>query len=191
MEGDHKKEKPKIVIVGAGLAGLTCAYRLFKSGIMCKVFEASERVGGRCFSIRNYFLDNQIAEHGGELIDSEHNEIKELAKEIGLKLENLIDIDKKENKPFYFFNGQPYSYDEAREIAEAIKNRKIVVVNTTAMETKVAQRLVDFISGACCVLGAQLQEVEQRVYLLSPSNVEVSNELRTEISSKALFNWNK
>lgn len=113
MEGDHKKEKPKIVIVGAGLAGLTCAYRLFKSGIKCKVFEASERVGGRCFSIRNYFLDNQIAEHGGELIDSEHNEIKELAKEIGLKLENLIDIDKKENKPFYFFNGQPYSYDEA------------------------------------------------------------------------------
>ena len=86
---------------------------------------------------------------------------------------------------------KPNSYDEAREIAEAIKNRKIVVVNTTAMETKVAQRLVDFISGACCVLGAQLQEVEQRVYLLSPSNVEVSNELRTEISSKALFNWNK
>ena len=86
---------------------------------------------------------------------------------------------------------KPASYDEAREIAEAIKNRKIVVVNTTAMETKIAQRLVDFISGACCVLGAQLQEVEQRVYLLSPSNVEVSNELRTEISSKALFNWNK
>lgn len=86
---------------------------------------------------------------------------------------------------------KPASYDEAREIAEAIKNRKIVVVNTTDMETKIAQRLVDFISGACCVLGAQLQEVEQRVYLLSPSNVEVSNELRTEISSKALFNWNK
>ena len=76
-------------------------------------------------------------------------------------------------------------------IKENIKNRKIVLVNTTAMETKIAQRLVDFISGACCVLGAQLQEVEQRVYLLSPSNVEVSNELRSEISSKALFNWNK
>ena len=86
---------------------------------------------------------------------------------------------------------KPGSYDEAREIADAIKNRKIVLVNTTAMETKTAQRLVDFISGACCVLGAQLQEVEQRVYLLSPSNVEVSNELRSEISSKALFNWNK
>jgi len=41
------------------------------------------------------------------------------------------------------------------------------------------------------VLGATLQEIEQRVYLLSPSNVEVTNELKNELSSKALFNWNK
>ncbi len=113
MEGTYRKEKPKIVIVGAGLAGLTCAYRLFKSGIKCKVFEASEKVGGRCFSIRGYFSDNQIAEHGGELIDSGHTEIKELAKEMGLRLENFIEIDKKEKKSFYVFNGQAYSYEEA------------------------------------------------------------------------------
>ena len=86
---------------------------------------------------------------------------------------------------------KPTTYDESREIADAIKNRKIVLVNTNDMETKVAQRLIDFISGACWVLDAQLQDVEQRVYLLSPSNVEVSNELKSEISSKALFNWNK
>lgn len=115
MEEDYKKEKPKIVIVGAGLAGLTCAYRLSKAGIKCKVFEASERVGGRCFSIRDYFLDNQIAEHGGELIDSSHKEIKELTKEMGLKLENIGEIAKKENNPFYFFNGQGYSYEEANK----------------------------------------------------------------------------
>lgn len=86
---------------------------------------------------------------------------------------------------------KPANYDDAREIAEAIKSRKIVLVNTTGLETKIAQRLVDFISGSCFVLGAQLQEIEQRVYLLSPSNVEVTNELKNELSSKALFNWNK
>ena len=115
MDEAYKKDKPKVVIVGAGLAGLTCAYRLFKAGVKCKVFEASERVGGRCFSIRDYFLDNQIAEHGGELIDSGHKAIKGLTKELGLKLENIGDIDKKENKPFYFFNGQGYSCDEANQ----------------------------------------------------------------------------
>ncbi|EOR26738.1 hypothetical protein A500_07073 [Clostridium sartagoforme AAU1] len=86
---------------------------------------------------------------------------------------------------------KPNSYDDAREIADAIKARKIVLVNATTLETKVAQRLVDFISGSCYVLGATLQEIEQRVYLLSPSNVEVTNELKNELSSKALFNWNK
>ena len=86
---------------------------------------------------------------------------------------------------------RPTTYDEAREIADAIKNRKIVLLNTNDMETKVAQRLIDFVSGACWVLGAQLQDVEQRVYLLSPSNVEVTSELKSEISSKALFSWNK
>ena len=86
---------------------------------------------------------------------------------------------------------KPTDYEEAREIAEAIKNRKIVLVNTTNMEVKTAQRLIDFISGSCYVLGASLQDVEHRVYLLSPSNVEVTSELKTEISSKALFNWNK
>lgn len=86
---------------------------------------------------------------------------------------------------------KPTNYDDAREIADAIKARKIVLVNATTLETKIAQRLVDFISGSCYVLGATLQEIEQRVYLLSPSNVEVANELKNELSSKALFNWNK
>lgn len=86
---------------------------------------------------------------------------------------------------------KPNDYDDAREIADAIKARKIVLVNATSLETKVAQRLVDFISGSCYVLGATLQEIENRVYLLSPSNVEVTNELKNELSSKALFNWNK
>ena len=86
---------------------------------------------------------------------------------------------------------KPNDYEEARDIAEAIKNRKIVLVNTTNMDVKTAQRLIDFISGACYVLGASLQDVENRIYLLSPSNVEVTNEFKTEMTSKALFSWSK
>lgn len=86
---------------------------------------------------------------------------------------------------------KPTAYEDSRDIAEAVKSRKIVVINTNSLETKIAQRLVDFVSGAACVLNAELQEIEQRVYLLSPQNVEVTNELKSEISSKALFSWNK
>ncbi|HEY5524428.1 MAG TPA: cell division protein SepF [Clostridium sp.] len=86
---------------------------------------------------------------------------------------------------------KPIAYDEATDISDALKSRKIVLVNTTALETRIAQRLLDFISGSCFALGGELQEVEKGVYILSPSNVEVTNELKTELSSKAMFNWTK
>lgn len=86
---------------------------------------------------------------------------------------------------------KPLAYEEATEICDALKNRRIVVINTAALENKIAQRLLDFVSGACYALGGSLQEIEKGVYLLSPSNVEVTNELKTELSSKALFNWSK
>ncbi|MEW9576788.1 NAD(P)-binding protein, partial [Bacillus toyonensis] len=60
---------PRIVIVGAGLAGLTCAYRLKQAGYKAEIYEASERVGGRCHTRRGDFADNQIVERGGEFID--------------------------------------------------------------------------------------------------------------------------
>ena len=84
---------------------------------------------------------------------------------------------------------KPVDYEEATEICEALKNRRIVLVNTTVLELKIAQRLLDFISGSCYALGGELQQIEKGVYLLSPSNVEVTNELKNELSSKALFNW--
>ena len=86
---------------------------------------------------------------------------------------------------------KPTAFDEATDICDDLKNRKIVVVNTSSMEPKVAQRLLDFMGGASYALGGELQEVEKGVYILSPSNVEVTNELKNELSSKGLFNWSK
>ena len=57
--------QPKIVVVGAGLAGLSAAYRLKRAGYAAQVYEASERIGGRCWTLRGAFADGQIAEHGG------------------------------------------------------------------------------------------------------------------------------
>ena len=86
---------------------------------------------------------------------------------------------------------KPSDYEEAMEICDSLKNRRIVLVNTTALEFKIAQRLLDFISGSCYALSGEVQQIEKGVYLLSPSNVEVTSELRNELSTKALFNWSK
>ncbi|EJP6471168.1 cell division protein SepF [Clostridium botulinum] len=87
---------------------------------------------------------------------------------------------------------KPSSYEEAVDICDELKNRKIIIVNTTDLETKIAQRLLDFMGGASYALGGSLEEVEKSVYILAPSTVEVTNELKSQlISSKGIFNWNK
>lgn len=107
------KDQPRIVIVGAGLAGLTCAYRLKQAGISSVVYEAADRVGGRCWTRRDTFKNGQIVERGGELIDSDHTEIRNLAQEFGLVLDDLLETETRGTEPFYFFNGSRYSLEEA------------------------------------------------------------------------------
>jgi monoamine oxidase len=82
------RRRERVVIVGAGLAGLACAYRLQQAGIDAAVFEArDDRLGGRCFTARG-FADDQVGEHGGEFIDSNHRRIRALVAELGLELED-------------------------------------------------------------------------------------------------------
>lgn len=77
----------RVVVVGAGLAGLTCAYRLSQAGIAAEVFEARDRLGGRCWSARGLAY-GQVAEHGGEFIEPEHVHLLRLIDELGLELED-------------------------------------------------------------------------------------------------------
>jgi monoamine oxidase len=104
---------PRIVVVGGGLAGLTCAYRLKQAGYRADLYEASDRLGGRCWTHRGDFAEGQIAEHGGELIDQGHTQTRQLAQELGLSLDNLLAGEVNGTDPFHYFDGRPYSYEEA------------------------------------------------------------------------------
>jgi monoamine oxidase len=105
---------PRILVVGAGLAGLTCAYRLKQAGYTATVYEASDRLGGRCWTIRDGF-DGQLAEHGGELIDQGHTAIRQLAQELGLTLDNLLAAEVNGTEPLYYFDRAPYSFAQATD----------------------------------------------------------------------------
>jgi len=79
----------RVVVVGAGLAGITATYRLAQQGVHVKLFEARDRLGGRCWTAHG-FAQGQTAEHGGEFIDTRHVHIRGLAAELGLSLEDLF-----------------------------------------------------------------------------------------------------
>ena len=110
---------PRIVVVGAGLAGLNAAYTLKQAGYAAEVHEASTRIGGRCWTLRGAFADRQVAEHGGELIDQSHSHIRQLAQKLGLKLDNLLQAEQNGTDMLGYFDGAPYSYEEMTDDIKA------------------------------------------------------------------------
>ena len=80
--------QPRIVVVGAGLAGMGAAYALRQVGVPVDIYEARDRIGGRCWTAHG-FADGQTAEHGGEFIDSRHLHILRLAKRLDLPIDDL------------------------------------------------------------------------------------------------------
>jgi len=93
-----------VAIVGAGIAGLTAAWRLRQAGVRVRVFEAQNRIGGRMLSLRDHFAGGQVIELGGELIDTDHVRIRALAAEMGLELDDLLDGDTDHDT--WFFDGR-------------------------------------------------------------------------------------
>lgn len=117
-----RRTMPRIAIIGGGLAGLACADRLRSRGYSATVYEAHpSRLGGRCFSLRNFF-PSQVAENGGEFIDTLHLTMRSYAQQFKLARE---DVSKQPGEIFYHFNGQRYTeaevVDEYRVLVERMR----------------------------------------------------------------------
>ena len=127
-----------VAIVGAGLAGLACGDELRRHGVLATIYEASDRSGGRCFSLGGAFsgpveFRGQVVERGGEFIDTAHKTMIGYAQQFGLALE---DVTKGHEDTFYYFFGQHHSesevVDEFRELVDAMRDDLRMVGNPTA-----------------------------------------------------------
>jgi monoamine oxidase len=79
-----------VLVAGAGLAGLAAAHDLASRGAAVTIVDARDRVGGRVWTIRDGFAENQHAEAGGDMIDEAQEEIRRLAEEVGLTLTRIL-----------------------------------------------------------------------------------------------------
>lgn len=91
-----------VIIVGAGISGLTCAYRLQQNGVQARVIEAATRIGGRMYSLRNHFPDGQLTELGGEFFDTDHRAILGLAGELGVPIIDLAWTNGTQGNAYWF-----------------------------------------------------------------------------------------
>jgi cell division inhibitor SepF len=84
-----------------------------------------------------------------------------------------------DSSPYNIITLQPRSYSEARKVGEFYREGNPVIINLDDMEEGERKRLVDFASGLVFGLHGRIERISLKVFLLSPANVNVSNEEKT------------
>ena len=102
-------KQPKIVIVGAGIAGLNATLTLRDAGFRSTVYESSDRIGGRMHSDATTWRNRQKSEWCGEFIDSDHKTILKLAKRFGLAVVDEIAAQPPGGSDTLYFDERYYS----------------------------------------------------------------------------------
>jgi monoamine oxidase len=135
----HSTAERDVVIVGGGIAGLHCAYRLRRLGVAARIYDASSRIGGRLFSLREYFPEGQSCELGGELIDSVHLTMHDLAEEFGIELFDYDQDDASLARIVASFDGRLLPPDKILQgfvpIAEKIDATLATMIDAEAVPT--------------------------------------------------------
>jgi cell division inhibitor SepF len=82
----------------------------------------------------------------------------------------------------------PKSFNDAQQIADQFKEAIPVILNLQSTDTDLSKRLIDFASGLTYALDGGMQRIADKVFLLTPRNVEVSAEERARLIEKGFFN---
>ncbi len=116
--------------------------------------------------------------------------------------------DEEENKKFFGKRGkvvpitqnqsirmvisQPTTFEQSQEICSLLKEKKSVIFNLEYVNKDVARRIVDFISGGVYALDGHIQKISNSIFLIAPTNYEITNEMaREEIKNKLSVSWLK
>ena len=82
----------------------------------------------------------------------------------------------------------PKSFNDAQQIADKFKDSIPVILNLQNSETDLSKRLIDFASGLTYALDGGMQRIADKVFMLTPRNVEISAEERARLIEKGFFN---
>jgi cell division inhibitor SepF len=82
----------------------------------------------------------------------------------------------------------PKNFNDAKDVADKFKDSIPVIINLQGIETDLSKRLIDFSSGLTYALDGDIHRIADRVFLLTPNNVEVSAEERARLLEKGFFN---
>ena len=82
---------------------------------------------------------------------------------------------------------EPRGFNDAQEVGDRLKANQPVILNLQGLERDLQRRLIDFSSGLAYALGGSMSRVADQVFLLTPSNVEVSQEEKERLQARGLY----
>ncbi len=101
---------------------------------------------------------------------------------------NLVDFNTNKQQRSNNYKGgsevyviKPQEISESQTVADFLNAGKTIVINMEGLELAPAQRIIDFIGGACYAIGGSLQAISANIFIAAPSSIEVSGDLREEI----------
>ena len=78
---------------------------------------------------------------------------------------------------------KPTNVDDGREIAETLLTGRTVILNLEGLDLEIAQRIIDFTSGAAFAISGNLQKISTYIFLVTPTNVDISGDLQDLLST--------
>lgn len=136
----------------------------------------------------NYEEEN-VYDYQDEVAEEEAVEDRRL---FGRKNNKVVNMPQSSGQAIKMVISQPTTFEQSDEICAFLKERKSVIVNLEYVNKDVARRIVDFISGGVYALDGYIQKVSNSIFLVAPSNYEITNEMaREEMKSKLSVSWLK
>ena len=133
------------------------------------------------------YEDENIYDYGNNEEEEEDNK-----KLFGRKNNKIVSMPQTQSQAIKMVISQPTTFEQSDEICSFLKEKKSVIVNLEYVNKDVAIRIVDFISGGVYALDGYIQKVSNSIFLVAPSNYEITNEMaREEMKSKLSVSWLK
>lgn len=127
-----------------------------------------------------------------EYDDEEYDDEVEDRKIFGRGKNKVVSMPQSQTNAIKMVISQPTTFEQSDEICSFLKERKSVIVNLEYVNKDVARRIVDFISGGVYALDGYIQKVSNSIFLVAPSNYEITNEMaREEMKNKLSVSWLK
>ena len=129
-----------------------------------------------------------------DIYDYENEEEDEVEdrKLFGRKNSNnkVLNMPQSQSQAIKMVISQPTTFEQSDEICGFLKEKKSVIVNLEYVNKDGARRIVDFISGGVYALDGYIQKVSNSIFLVAPSNYEITNEMaREEMKNKLSVSW--